>query len=526
MKSICRFGFCLTWLLLLVFHGVELTAQRPYHPGKTTIHASRTSMLQKDNWQIIFPGNWINASRDVIYTTNAGGYAVGTNEYGDLAKGQRFIVNEPYTIHEIIFWVGAKEGISGKVDFCIWSFEGSPGELLASVSIPVSEITATDDLTEAFFVTFDPPVRVDKDYVAGIDLSDIGTSKIGLYSTSDGDGNEMNLAWEQWSNEAWHTFLSAWELDIDICIFPNVAFDGGDPDPGITDLLVSASADKHVSCFEGSDAQATATATGGVPPYTWLWSNGQVAAIAEGLPAGTHLVTVTDSREVQAQVSVTITEPPALQADIMATSPDTYNGNNGMAEVTVTGGTPPYLYRWSDVSQQQTASVSNLSAGTYAVVTTDSNGCSKIKMVRLGEPGPDAYPHITYDALAIQLRSGAEEVIPTEQINQIRFEFVTNVDDIPYPLYNSQRTANYPNPFSKSTTIRFELAHPGQAEIIIYDMTGRIVHRLSCQNCPEGQNEMVWDGTDDNGNQLKSGVYTYKLLHQNHASSHHMLLIR
>lgn len=515
---------CLAGYYLFGFHGMALMAQRPYHIRQTAFEQPRQLKAQKDHWQIIFPGNWINAGDDILYVTNGGGYAVGTNEYGDKAKAQRFIVDEPYTIHEIIFFVGAVEGTSGTVDFCIWSFDVRPGNRLARVRIPVSEITATDDMTEAFVVAFDPPVRVTSDYVAGIDLSNIGTSQIGLYSTPDGDGNEMALAWEQWSDRAWHTFLSGWKLDIDLCIFPVVSF--GSDDPNVPELQVTAATDKHVSCHGGSDAQATASATGGAPPYTWLWSNGQTFPVAEELPSGTHQVTVTDSQGTQAKASVTISQPPPLQLSLAATSPSANNGSNGTAAATLSGGNPPYSYRWSDPGQQQTATASGLRAGTYAVVATDSNGCSAIAMARLGEPGADNHPHISYDALAIQLKSGSEEIIATEHIRQMRFEFVTHVEETASPLNSMAAVTNYPNPFSQSTTIQFRMDKPGQADIIIYDLTGRTIRRLPCHNCTAGSNELVWDGRDEAGNPLDSGMYIYRLIHDKQVSSHRMVLVR
>lgn len=524
MKILLHPLLFLSIVFLCFLQGRDLQAQRIYHHGKTANASPRPARLQKDYWQIILPGNWINAEKDIMYVTTGGGYAIGTNEYGDLAKGQHFIVDESYTIHDIIFWVGAVEGTSGTVDFCIWSFDGSPGNRLATVSIPVSEITASDDMTDAFFVTFDPPVKVTSDYVAGIDMSNIGTSQIGLYSTSDGDGNKMNLAWEQWSNRTWHTILSGWKLDIDICIFPMVSFDSDEPN--VPELNLTATADKHVSCHGGNDAQASAIATGGQPPYAWSWSNGQASAVAEALPAGTYQVTVTDSRGEQAQASVTLTQPPAMQISITSTSPNVYNGSNGSAAAIISGGSPPYSFRWSYPGQQLTATASNLRAGTYAVVATDSKGCAAIAMTRLGEPGPGNYTHILYDALAIQLKSGTEEIIATEQIRQVRFEFVTHVEETTIPHASMVAVSNYPNPFSQSTTIQFWKENYGHAEIIIYDLTGRTVSRLSCQNCPAGSNELVWDGKDEAGNPLDSGVYIYRLFHENQVSSHRMILVR
>src|SRR5690606_39356608 len=62
-----------------------------------------------------------------------------------------------------------------------------------------------------------------------------------------------------------------------------------------TVLNAAAVVDANVSCNTGSDGSATASATGGIAPYSYLWSSGANTASIAGVPAGTYIVTVTDA---------------------------------------------------------------------------------------------------------------------------------------------------------------------------------------------------------------------------------------
>ncbi|MCP4547635.1 MAG: T9SS type A sorting domain-containing protein [bacterium] len=71
--------------------------------------------------------------------------------------------------------------------------------------------------------------------------------------------------------------------------------------------------------------------------------------------------------------------------------------------------------------------------------------------------------------------------------------------------------ANYPNPFNPETTFSFELHHEGQVRLSVYDTQGRIVRTLINGTCPAGRTSITWNGKDDAGRTLSSGVYLYRL---------------
>ena len=70
---------------------------------------------------------------------------------------------------------------------------------------------------------------------------------------------------------------------------------------------------------------------------------------------------------------------------------------------------------------------------------------------------------------------------------------------------------NYPNPFSPSTTIEFTLREPSHVEIKIFNILGQKVYTLVKRNLPKGKHRVVWDGRNDKGEKVASGVYFYRI---------------
>ncbi len=70
---------------------------------------------------------------------------------------------------------------------------------------------------------------------------------------------------------------------------------------------------------------------------------------------------------------------------------------------------------------------------------------------------------------------------------------------------------NYPNPFNGRTSISYGLPKPGAVELTLYDLLGQPVRRLVSEYQGAGSYRIAWDGADDEGNQVASGVYLYRL---------------
>ncbi|MFH1843454.1 MAG: FlgD immunoglobulin-like domain containing protein, partial [bacterium] len=86
--------------------------------------------------------------------------------------------------------------------------------------------------------------------------------------------------------------------------------------------------------------------------------------------------------------------------------------------------------------------------------------------------------------------------------------------------------ANYPNPFNPSTRIEYRMPRAGQLQIAIYNVRGELVKRLLDEVVEAGEGFVVWDGSDDAGAEVSSGVYFYKTTALGKTSIQKMALIR
>lgn len=103
----------------------------------------------------------------------------------------------------------------------------------------------------------------------------------------------------------------------------------------------------------------------------------------------------------------------------------------------------------------------------------------------------------------------------------------TSADDnhaqAPAPKLLSQ---NYPNPFNPSTTINFTMNKTAKANLSIYNVKGQLVKTLVNETKDFGTHNIVWNGTDSNGNTVPSGIYFYRLSTENHVETKKMMLMK
>ena len=85
---------------------------------------------------------------------------------------------------------------------------------------------------------------------------------------------------------------------------------------------------------------------------------------------------------------------------------------------------------------------------------------------------------------------------------------------------------NYPNPFNASTVIQFELAQADRVSLDIYDVQGRSVRQLWDEPLPGGVHSLTWDGRDDSGISVATGIYLSRLGVSGQMRVQKMLLLR
>ncbi len=138
-------------------------------------------------------------------------------------------------------------------------------------------------------------------------------------------------------------------------------------------------------CFGGFTGAIDVTVYGGTIPFSYSWSNGSALEDLNNIPAGNYSDTIKDGNGCVVILNFVVNEPPVISATITSTNVTCNGQNNGSADLTPSGGTPPYTFLWSNFSGSE--DVNGLGGGKYVVIITDSKGCSKRDSVTIVEPG-------------------------------------------------------------------------------------------------------------------------------------------
>ena len=171
-------------------------------------------------------------------------------------------------------------------------------------------------------------------------------------------------------------------------------------------LEISLDEKVNVLCHDDSTGKINISVSGGTLPYNYVWKDnfGNVYDRNVGnvfndgdlsnIPAGLYDLTVTDANNCIATYSTEITQSEDLLIQIDKTDLNCYDSNDGSIKVTPSGGVAPYTYAWNDFGNGDFRQ--NLSAGSYQVTITDSNGCIEIRDVEiLNAPLFDVNPIVT-----------------------------------------------------------------------------------------------------------------------------------
>ena len=146
-------------------------------------------------------------------------------------------------------------------------------------------------------------------------------------------------------------------------------------------LSVTTTVLQPVTCFGDSNGVMRADVTGGTPPYQYAWTgsfNVQYDSVATGLSGGFHQVTVTDANNCTASDLVMLPSPNMLIISVSQKQNESCVGeNDGMAQVSVSGGVSPYNVSWNTSPIQTGTMATGLPPGTYIAEVTDNNGCVK-----------------------------------------------------------------------------------------------------------------------------------------------------
>ncbi|MCB0379780.1 MAG: PKD domain-containing protein [Flavobacteriales bacterium] len=169
------------------------------------------------------------------------------------------------------------------------------------------------------------------------------------------------------------------------CIIRDSIVINNPPAMVITDTITPA------NCNQADGEAEVIVSSNGTAPFSFQWTSGATVLSTTsqliGVAAGTYVATVTDFNGCSVTHSVTIPNLSGPQVDSSTfTNVLCFGGNNASATVYVSGGGFPYTYLWNDPLAQTTPSATNLTAGTYIVSVTDTNGCNLTRSFTINQP--------------------------------------------------------------------------------------------------------------------------------------------
>jgi len=272
-----------------------------------------------------------------------------------------------------------------------WS-NGSIAEDLANVIAGSYTVTITDSksCSKAFsqILTQPPPISIA--YTAsnynGFNIRCFGNTNGFINLTASGGNGGYTYSWSNGSTAEDLSSLAAGTYTVNVLDSKSCP-----ASQGITltqpAQLTSSQTIQNPLCFGGNTGGITFLAGGGTGSYEYSINNGvswQPAPSFNNLSTGSYQTLTRDVNNCQAAANREITSPPEIVLAISNVQNTTCNQDNGSAQVNVTGGVLNYHYEWfnaGNVSIGTSSSINNLPAGTYRIVVTDQNACTKQQAV-------------------------------------------------------------------------------------------------------------------------------------------------
>jgi hypothetical protein len=142
-----------------------------------------------------------------------------------------------------------------------------------------------------------------------------------------------------------------------------------------------------ITCNGLSNGSINLSVSGGLSPFTYIWSNGLVSQDLYNIPAGIYSVTVTDALSQVQTASYIVTEPAAISISYNVIVPSGPGLSDGAIYTTTAGGVLPYSYYWVS-PYGTTQNLVNISAGSYTFYTVDTNICFSTAIIVVQDGAP------------------------------------------------------------------------------------------------------------------------------------------
>lgn len=185
-----------------------------------------------------------------------------------------------------------------------------------------------------------------------------------------------------------------------------------------SDISVVTNAVTDADCGDNNGV-AIVSASGGIQPYQFSWTNGDQGVIADSLSSGIYVVTVTDNNGCSTEAIATVSDdqgPVILLENIVHN--ECYGQDNGVISVSIFGGAPPYDILWSN--GDATEDIFNLEAGPYELFVTDANGCFSVETFVVEQPQESVVSIYSQNATC-GLNNGAAVAVISDAVPPFNF---------------------------------------------------------------------------------------------------------
>ena len=202
--------------------------------------------------------------------------------------------------------------------------------------------------------------------------------------------------------------------------------------------LTLSIAGTQVVCGAGNTGSATVFVNGGMAPFQYFWNTGATTPTISNLPEGTYSVMVLDANGCMSNAAISIDVIDDLELTMTTTAVDCFGENTGAASVSVSGGSLPYTYLWSNGDTSQT--ISNVVAGVYTVTITDANGCDITAADTISQPPLLTVSINSSGLVCFGQALGTATAIPTGGTSPYSFEWNNGetsptISDVPAGIY-------------------------------------------------------------------------------------------
>ncbi len=372
--------------------------------------------------------SWANSDFLLSYNTPSinnlsnNHYYVTVTDHNGCTLNTSYVIESPsqltYSISSVD--VTALGGTDGQIYFSVsggvgpyaysWSNGISTADNL-NVTSGIYQITVLDMnncILEASIQIFEPLEALSFSYISK-NTSCHGSADGEVFAYATGGTPPYRYQWSTGSSLSYLSGVSSGSYVLTLTDFNNVQF--------VDTVIITQPQPFHFShiinspsCHLFNNGNIDLTISGGTAPYRYHWYDSHFALAGlnqdlSNVSAGQYTVEITDTFGCISNYSVIVNQPQPLNLSIIGGNIQCTGGSNGNLSTTVSGGTTPYIYLWSN--GQTTPNISFIPAGEYSLTVSDANGCLVYASAKILEPEPITINLTAYPTSCIDQTDGA-----------------------------------------------------------------------------------------------------------------------